>query len=97
MKEIKLAGNAESDPAAQDSDGWTPLHGAALDGHVEAIKDLLDAGADPNSKNRDDKTPLHWALRGAHAEAIAAREKTMAGPRALKHFSFNLRPILRSL
>jgi ankyrin repeat protein len=39
----------------------TPLHYAALNGSVEALKILLDQGADPNARNQAGATPLVYA------------------------------------
>jgi len=36
----------------------TPLHWAAMRGHVEICKFLLDSGADRNVRNRQDKMPV---------------------------------------
>ncbi|BFI96261.1 MAG: hypothetical protein RSP_17710 [Rhodanobacter sp.] len=48
--------NAQS-PHMQD----TALHVATMNGNVESMKVLLDAGADPNVRNLDGRTPLHEA------------------------------------
>ena len=42
-------------------DGWTPLHGAALYGHLDAAVLLLDAGARVDDRDRDGHTALHCA------------------------------------
>jgi len=52
------------DPNVYSADGFTPLHFAAMGGHVDAARSLLDAGADANamSRNRFVKVrPLHTA------------------------------------
>ena len=49
----------------------TPLHFAALEGHLNVCKTIVeysgqaDSGAQ-NSKDCDDRTPLHWAAKGGH-------------------------------
>ena len=46
-----------------------PIHDAASDGNIEAVKQHLDAGSDVNAK--DDltgSTPLHYAAMGGHKE-----------------------------
>jgi ankyrin repeat protein len=41
-----------ADSGASDADGFTPLHLAAQEFHVDAAAVLLEAGADVNRRNR---------------------------------------------
>ena len=55
--------------------GDTPLHWAAIGGHVAVIRALLTAGADiaaegPWHQNYDFGQPLHWATRGGSTDAV---------------------------
>jgi hypothetical protein len=53
------------DPDARDKDNVTPLHRAAMGGHVEAARVLLNYGADVNSHDgMFSATPLVWAVEG---------------------------------
>jgi ankyrin repeat protein len=53
--------------------GWTGLHSAAQEGHVDAVRLLLEHGADPNAREEGDNTyPLHWAAAYGHLEAVRA-------------------------
>ena len=56
---------------AEDSNGRTPLHAAAFEGHEAAAKALIKAGANVNAKDNDGWTPLDWAESKKH-EAVAA-------------------------
>lgn len=53
-------------------DGGTPLHWAAGQGRVEAIKALKAAGADVMVKDGDGRTPMHCAAEKGHVSAIRA-------------------------
>jgi len=61
------------DPQARDKDGVTPLHRAAMSGHVDAVRVLLNAGADVNALDAQFAAPpLVWAVEGRnHAGAGA--------------------------
>ena len=39
--------------AFQDNNGWTPMHIAAGNGHLEVVRLLLDQGADLAVQNND--------------------------------------------
>jgi ankyrin repeat protein len=47
---------------AVNKNGATPLHLAALWGHVGVAQQLIDAGADPLSQTKKKKTPLETAV-----------------------------------
>jgi hypothetical protein len=53
------------DPGAKDKDSVTPLHRAAMGGHVEAVRVLLDHGADVHALDgMFAAPPLVWAVDG---------------------------------
>jgi hypothetical protein len=57
---------------ARTADGATPLHYAATNGHVEALKTLVALGADMEAKSAKGGTPLHEAACYGHVEAVQA-------------------------
>jgi ankyrin repeat protein len=77
--ESSLANEEAKATHLPDKDGDTPLHLAARDGDVEAIKKLLaDRKAKAtllspeNIQNKDGQTPFHLAAEKGHAEVIEA-------------------------
>lgn len=55
-----------------DKDGYTPLHRACYDNHVEIVEYLLQAGAKIDAKTQDEWQPLHSACCWNNVECIAA-------------------------
>ena len=48
-----------------NSDGWTPLHVAANEGHVDLIELFVEYGSKLDARSRNFRTPLHIAaIRG---------------------------------
>ena len=70
--DVRACLQAGADLEARGEYGSTPLHRAAIGGHVDAITALLEAGADPKARTEGGSTPLHWAAIGGHADAITA-------------------------
>ncbi|MDP3069476.1 MAG: ankyrin repeat domain-containing protein [Opitutaceae bacterium] len=78
---MMLATAAESPAPTRDAAGNTPLHLAALNHDVAAVKALLAAGAEADAKNAAEATPL---LYGAgHAEIVRALLARGANPNAV--------------
>jgi ankyrin repeat protein/catechol 2,3-dioxygenase-like lactoylglutathione lyase family enzyme len=51
----------------------TGLHVAAVEGHLNVVRLLLEQGADPNAREAGDNTyPLHWAAAHGHVEIVRA-------------------------
>jgi ankyrin repeat protein len=55
---------------AVTSHGWTPLHWASRNGHLNVVRVLLRRGADPMLKSKAGQAPEEWALLGGH-QAVA--------------------------
>ncbi|PYQ82796.1 MAG: hypothetical protein DMG03_16380 [Acidobacteria bacterium] len=60
-----------ADVNAPDAAGWRPLHLAAANNILDALKALIAQGADVNAANNDGQTPLSLAQEKNHREAAA--------------------------
>jgi ankyrin repeat protein len=50
--------------------GRTPLHLAAIRGHIAIVRSLVMKGSNKNAKDLDENTPLHYASEFGHFEVI---------------------------
>jgi ankyrin repeat protein len=57
---LLIARGSRLDDAA--TDGWTPLHLAAVSGAIGCPQILVQAGANPNALDNYGRTPLHLAI-----------------------------------
>jgi ankyrin repeat protein len=67
---VKLLLAKGADVAAASSDGWTPLYGASLNGHIDVVKLLLDKGADVAAADSNRWTPLYRASSNGHIDIV---------------------------
>ena len=58
------------DPDLRDSIGRTPLHYAAMGGHLIIIQYLVSSDADPLSEDVFHKLPLHYAAALGHLDVV---------------------------
>ena len=56
---------------AADAQGWRPLHLAAANNNLDALKALIAQGADVAAANNEGKTALSLAQEKNHREAAA--------------------------
>ena len=75
---------AGADPSAADEDGWTPLHTAAMAGHIDLARRLVEAGASvrANAHGKEGGSPLSYAL--FYAKAYMAEALTPVYPDNLR-------------
>ena len=62
-------------PRARNDDGETPLHWAALSGHIVVAQRLIARGADPKLRTAKGFTARDYARREGHAEIARLLER----------------------
>jgi ankyrin repeat protein len=55
---------------SRDNRGMTALMMASAQGHLAAVRKLLESGADKSLKDRSGKTARDHAAAGGHAEVV---------------------------
>jgi ankyrin repeat protein len=65
-----LIGNGANANFPDEETGDRPLHRAAMEGHVETARALLELGADVNAADNLGARPLHWAADRGHMDTI---------------------------
>ena len=53
-------------------EGYTPLHAAVFNGHLDVCQFILDRVQNKNHAGRKGLTPLHWAANRGHEEVFKA-------------------------
>jgi len=74
-----------------DSSGVRPIHIAAMKGHPNVIKLLMERGASVNARNRNGDTPLHYAV--SLGRLGAARTLLDSGARVNARGTMNCTPL----
>jgi ankyrin repeat protein len=59
-----------ANPSATDAQGTSVLHAAAADGHIGAVRLLIERGADVNAQDKD-HAPLSAAAFSGHTEIVS--------------------------
>ena len=72
-----------ADIGAKDESGKTPLHFAADQGNVCAVRALVEAGADVNAHANNKVTPLHLAAKRRDVDLLRALLEAGADPNAI--------------
>jgi hypothetical protein len=72
---VKLALQNGADVNAKGEGGYTALHAAAENGHMEIVAILLELGADPHAKMTTGQTPLDLAKQQKHQAIVDLLEK----------------------
>jgi hypothetical protein len=73
MVNFLLGEPVSANPNAVRGNNFTPLHAAAMEGHLAICERLLDVGADPNVQTEPQLyAPIHSAAWGGHVAVIRA-------------------------
>ena len=70
------------DVNAASNDGWTALHAASAQGHIDVLTELLiKGGGDPNAAALHGQTPLHVACLNSHIACVKLLREHDADPK----------------
>ena len=69
-----------ADPNYRDRDGWSAIHWAAEEGHMEIVRLLLNDGANVNAVSSYGTSPLHCAANGGQNNIVSLLLQQGADP-----------------
>jgi len=75
----------------------TALHLAALKGHLESVKLLVENGAEIDATDTFSNTPLHYASENAHGDVVAFLLESGAHVNVRNHVGMNCLDVCRSV
>jgi ankyrin repeat protein len=67
---LELLKHAEIEKEPVSSIMRTPLHLAAIRGHTQIVRALINSKSDKDARDFDQNTPLHYASEYGHFECI---------------------------
>lgn len=70
VEEVQNLLKDRGNPNVQDAKGETPLHKAALKGHILVMELLLQAKANPYAVTLNGETPMSYAIKKSHFYAV---------------------------
>lgn len=76
---------SELDIEAASTIGRTPLHLAAIRGHTQIVRYLVNKSANKDVRDNDENTPLHLASEYGHFEVIIFLVKEAGADATLKN------------
>ena len=95
LKEVEALLQQPLDPDILDSSGmWNAIHAAAIYGHLEVVRLLVEAGADKESEMDDGPNALQLAAQNGHLEVVqflleagASKDAAATGDRSALHMA----------
>jgi ankyrin repeat protein len=85
---IAFLGPYTSEERVDKAHGWSALHIAAMNGHMQAVQWLLAKGWNVWKKDQVGWTAMHWASRGGFSQVVQVlRSASVLRPTEVKSFS----------
>ncbi len=89
MSGIQAELSSGTDPSVGDDAGYTPLHVAVQNGHLDAVVALLAAGANPNATDKHANGPLWTAVLTTRNEQCRIAEALLLAGASANHVNIH--------